>query len=49
MDFEPFLEAEEEGPLNELLVAVVRARGLAVRDKNLFSKGTPVVTVVVLW
>ena len=39
--FEPFLDAADnpEREPNELLVAVARGRDLAIRDKNMFSKG----------
>ena len=41
LDFEPFMEPDEhaDAPPNELRVAIVAARDLAIKDKNLLSKG----------
>ena len=40
LDFEPFLEEDlhKEAPPNELRVAIVAARDLAIKDKNLLSR-----------
>ena len=40
LDFEPFLEPDDhaDAPPNELRVAIVAARDLAIKDKNLLSR-----------
>ncbi len=40
LDFEPFMEPDEhtDAPPNELRVAIVAARDLAIKDKNLLSR-----------
>ena len=39
LDFEPFMEPDDhaDAPPNELRVAIVAARDLAIKDKNLLS------------
>ena len=44
MDFDPYPDSElkpayEDKAPNELRLALVQARGLAIKDKNLLSKG----------
>ena len=42
LDYDPFNEPViDDDEINELRVAVVQARGLAIMDKNLLSKGGP--------
>ena len=43
LDYDPFSEpiSHPNEELNELRLAVVQARGLAIMDKNLLSKGGP--------
>ena len=43
LDYDPFSEPIEypDEEANELRVAIVQARGLAIMDKNLLSKGGP--------
>ena len=40
LDFEPFMEPDDhaDAPPNELRVAIVAARDLAIKDKNLLSR-----------
>ena len=41
LDYDPFNEPVIDDEINELRVAIVQARGLAIMDKNLLSKGGP--------